>query len=65
MQNPSSQPERREAAARAFWSDHPLIWLYRETTGETDVSLKKLIAFTEQLPQPIFNACMFMAGVGR
>jgi hypothetical protein len=63
MTTPSSQPERREAAYKAFMSDHPLIHAYRHATGQDDVPLKSLIAFTEALPQPVFNACMFSAGV--
>jgi hypothetical protein len=54
---------RRDAAARALWSNHPLIAAYRKATGKWDVSLKALIRFTVALPQDQFNACMFGAGV--
>lgn len=48
--------DRRAAAVRAFWSDHPLNLTYRRTRGET-FSLREFIAFVLDLPQEQFEAC--------
>jgi|GEM_PF-6967537 len=45
---------RRDLAAQSFWSERPLVQLFIATTGLRDFSLKQLIAFAEQLPDPIF-----------
>lgn len=53
---------RTQAATRAMWSDHPLNIACRKAVGET-FSVRDLIAFVRQMPQPEFNACMFGARV--
>jgi hypothetical protein len=54
----------RELALSAFWSEHPLCWLYSIANGEwrdgqfhpaTSWTVKQLIAFAETLPEPIIT----------
>lgn len=46
----------REIALDAFWTERPLVQLFRETTGRAEFSLKQLIEFAEQLPQPVIES---------
>lgn len=52
----AQRADRRDAAIRAFWSDHPLNLSFRRTRGET-FSLREFIAFVLDLPQEQFDAC--------
>lgn len=52
---------RKEAARRAFYSNHPLIRAYRFQTQQDDIHLRSFIAFVVAMPKPVFNACMLAA----
>lgn len=52
----AQRTERRDAAIRAFWSNHPLNLTFRQSRGET-FSLREFIAFVLDLPQEQFDAC--------
>ncbi len=54
----------RDLAHRAFWTEHPLTQLYAIANGRwtehgfepaRSWSIKQLIAFAEQLPQPVIE----------
>ena len=48
---------RRDAARKAFWSDHPLNLTYRQEIGSSTFSLKSFIAFVVAMPREQFDAC--------
>ncbi len=41
-----------DLAVSSFWTERPLVRLFIERTGQEQFSLRQLIAFAEQLPQP-------------
>jgi len=57
--------ERRTAAVKAFWSDHPLNLTFRRQTGKTTFNLKAFIAFVIELPEEQFEACVRGGGNAR
>lgn len=54
--------EKKEAARRAFWSNHPLIAAYRSALRIEDVSLKPFIEFVGAMPTDQFAACVARDG---
>ena len=52
---------RKAAAARAFWSDHPLNVAFRTKSGKQTFSLKEFSEFVVAMPGDEFAACMFSA----
>lgn len=54
---------RSDLCARIIYRHHPLIDLYRQRTGLSDVGIRDLKRFVVDLPSEEFNACLFGAGV--
>jgi hypothetical protein len=48
---------RKEAAIRAFWSEHPLIAAYQSTKRTASVPLRDLIRFVQAMPTDEFERC--------